>query len=257
MIEQIITSINNPIVKHVKQLITKKAREKNQQYIIDGLRIVKHALDNKEELDCVIITQEYKASEQFKSIMNQLKDIKVYVVDLNIMKHFVETENPQGIIGVVNRKDETVEDLGTILILDRIQDPGNIGTLIRTADAAGFNTVILVKGCTDPFSQKALRSSMGSVMTLNIVSSEDILADIKKLHEDGYKLYSAALENGKDFRSVSYENKKALVIGNEANGISNEILEISDEKIYIPMFGAVESLNASIAGGILMFEMNK
>lgn len=256
MIDQIIKSTNNPIIKHVKQLKTKKTREKSNQYLVDGLRIVKHALEIKGCIEYLLVTAEYKDSIHFESIAQSLRDIKVYTIESKLMKVLVETESPQGIMAVVNKRDASNID-GAILILDRIQDPGNIGTLIRTADAAGFSTVMLAKGCTDPYGQKALRSSMGSIMNMNIVNSDNILHDVERLKSDGYFIYSAALENGESFRNVDYNEKKALVIGNEANGISDDMLNISNKRIYIPMIGDVESLNASIAGGILMFEMNK
>ncbi len=257
MIEQLIESPNNSIIKNLKALKTKKTREKQNQYIVDGFRIVKHALDNKEKVDFIVISSEFKKSQQYTEISAVLNNIKVYIVDIKLMKLFVETDSPQGIVAVINKKTNVSDDLKSILILDRIQDPGNIGTLIRTADAAGFSTVVLVKGCTDAFSQKALRSSMGSIMNLNIITSNDILNDVSKLQEDDYKIYGAALEGGVSFRTIDFPIKKALIIGNEANGISKELLDVCDKKVYIPMIGEVESLNASIAGGVIMFEMNK
>lgn len=255
MIEQIISSSNNSIIKHIKSLNIKKNREKYNQYIIDGLRIVKHAIENNENIECIIITKEFKKSDNYKEL--SLKQYKKYIVDTKIMKILAETENPQGIIAIINKKEKTLDDLGDILILDRIQDPGNMGTLIRTADAAGFSTVIIVKGSTDPFSQKSLRSTMGSIMVLNILYSDDIVSDIMELKKKGYIVYSSALDNGINFRKINFNKSKILIVGNEANGISKSLLNISNKKIYIPMTGAVESLNASIAGAILMFEMNK
>lgn len=255
MIEKIIESANNKIIKHVKSLKTKKYREKNYQYIIDGLRIVNHSLEYENLLEYIIVTDTFRKTNSFFELKFS-ESCLVYIIDDKLMDLLIETETPQGIIAVMNRtKTSTIK--GSVLVLDRIQDPGNIGTLIRTADASGFESIIIVKGSTDPYSQKALRSSMGSIMTLNIIFSDDIKIEIVDLQKKGYKVYSAALEDGIDFKKINYEDKKVLIIGNEANGISEDLLLISDKKVFIPMIGAVESLNASIAGGILMFEMNK
>lgn len=256
MIEQVIESYNNKIAKHTKKLKSKKYRDKSGEYIIDGLRIVKHALELNNIVKYIIVSEEFRKTDHYFEISDLLEDIKVYIVHKNMMSEFSETESPQGIIAVIEKVEKNIKELGSVLILDRIQDPGNIGTLIRTADASGFETVIISKGSTDPYSQKALRSSMGSIMNLNLKFSEDLIEDIKSMQSDGYKIYSAALENGVDYKQINYNNKKSLIIGNEANGIDKEILELSDQSVFIPMHGKVESLNASIAGGILMFEMN-
>ena len=255
MIEKTIESVNNKIIKHVKSLKTKKYREKNHQYVIDGLRIVNHSLKYESLLEYIIVTDTFRKTNSFLKLKFS-QSCLVYIIADKLMDLLIETETPQGIIAVMNKSRTSVIN-GSVLILDRIQDPGNIGTLIRTADAAGFGSVIIVKGSTDPYSQKALRSSMGSIMTLNIIFSSDIKTEVINLQKKGYKVYSAALEGGVDFRKVNYDNEKVLIIGNEANGISEELLLISDKKVFISMIGAVESLNASIAGGILMFEMNK
>nr|WP_255813407.1 RNA methyltransferase [Acidaminobacter sp. JC074] len=166
------------------------------------------------------------------------------------MKTLVETETPQGILAIVKIEEVPLRE-GPVLFLDKIQDPGNLGTLIRTAEAAGFGGVILRKGCTDPYSQKSIRSSMGSIVSIPVLMGRDI-DDLMKLD---YKIYGAALEGGKPYRDFTYDVKTLLIIGNEGNGITDEVLDICHERIYIPMKGDVESLNASIAGGILMFEI--
>jgi TrmH family RNA methyltransferase len=245
---QEITSRDNPKIKRILQLKSKKGRQKNQAYIIDGLRIVEHAIDNQIQLEAIIMTQNFM--HEHLEYVRHLSHGHIYVVTDKIFAEIVETQTPQGICAIVPMVEIPMKK-GKVLFLDEIQDPGNMGTLIRTADAAGFSGVVLSSGCTDPYSQKSIRSSMGSIMSMSILQNKtiDSLASYKG------SIYGAALEGGLSYKSFEYKEACVLVIGNEGKGISNDVLEYCDFKIYIPMIGAVESLNASIAGGILMFAM--
>lgn len=242
-------SKQNATIKYLFKLKSKKGRTQHQTYIIDGLRIVDHALSETDYVEFLFISNDFYQSEMMQQFEHIPVDIFVLTDDL--FESIVETETPQGIAAVVKMHHKKLGG-PHLLFLDEIQDPGNLGTLIRTADAAGFSGVILKKGCTDPYGQKALRSSMGSVMSIPIIMNAD--GDLLKKLE-GYSLYGAALEGGKSYKTYQYQTPFVLVIGNEANGISKEVLDLCEYKVFIPMFGAVESLNASIAGGILMFEM--
>ncbi|MCH4888654.1 RNA methyltransferase [Acidaminobacter sp. JC074] len=240
---KLITSKDNAFIKSVLKLKTKKGRLKANEFILDGYRIVKHALENDIAISSIIMTEDF-----YKS--HDLDFNNIVVTSDAIMKTLVETETPQGILAIVKIEEVPLRE-GPVLFLDKIQDPGNLGTLIRTAEAAGFGGVILRKGCTDPYSQKSIRSSMGSIVSIPVLMGRDI-DDLMKLD---YKIYGAALEGGKPYRDFTYDVKTLLIIGNEGNGITDEVLDICHERIYIPMKGDVESLNASIAGGILMFEI--
>ena len=144
-----------------------------------------------------------------------------------------------------------------ILILDKIQDPGNLGTILRTADAAGISTVICTKGTTDIYSPKVVRSAMGSLMHLKILFIDDY-ESLNILKKNGYKIISSSLENALDYNVLStIQSKIAIVLGNEANGIDNKLLNLSDLKVKIPLYGAAESLNVGIAGGILMYKLKE
>lgn len=245
---QEITSRENLKIKGFAQLKSKKGRHKHRAYIIDGLRIVEHAIKYRVAIQGIIITHDFM--EGHLDFVHSLSDYSVYLVTDKILADLVETKTPQGICALVAMEERPMEK-GKILFLDGIQDPGNMGTLIRTADAAGFSGVVLSPGCTDPYSQKSIRSSMGSIMSIPIWQNKNI--DI--LEEYKGCIYGAALEGGLAYQNFKYPDQAVLVIGNEANGISESVLDFCDYKIYIPMIGAVESLNASIAGGILMFAM--
>lgn len=244
-----ITSKQNAFLKQVFKLNTKKGRLIQGEYILDGLRIVNHAIKNQVTISCVFVTD--NGLEQIKT--SDYSGV-IYKVPDAIMKMIVATETPQGVAAMVKIIEPTLQS-GKILFLDKIQDPGNLGTLIRTAEAAGFSSVLLSKGCTDPYSQKSLRSSMGSIMSIPVIINQELenLIDLKKSH----KVYGAALEGGRPYQTISYDDKSIMIIGNEGNGISKEVLDLVDERVFIPMYGEVDSLNASIAGGILMFEMVK
>lgn len=240
-----IISKDNALIKSFVKLKTKKGRLKAGQYIIDGYRIVQHAIDCGADIKYVLV------SDEFLDNHNWDYDTNVIKIPMHIMKTIVETETPQGIAAIISVQEKVLKP-GPILFLDQVQDPGNLGTLIRTADAAGFGGVMLRKGCTDPFSQKSLRSSMGSIMSIPVQVNAD-LEDLVRLQRP---LYGAALEGGVSYKTVTYDNESVLIIGNEGNGISKEVLDCVTKRIYIPMKGDVESLNASIAGGILMFEIS-
>ena len=239
-----ITSKDNPLIKELQKLKSKKGRVKSGEFILDGYRIVKHAIESKVSISKIIVESSFLEHHTIEY------DGEIVSVPMSLFKLLVETETPQGILAVVKMSEKTITE-GPVLYLDHVQDPGNLGTLIRTADAAGFKGVMLSTGCTDPYSQKSLRSSMGSILSIPVIVNQS-LEDLVCLD---YKLYGAALEGGEPYKNLSYEKNMVLIIGNEGNGISDSILEAVDKRVFIPMHGDVESLNASIAGGILMFEI--
>lgn len=236
-----IQSKDNSKLKQWQKLKTKKGRNQTGSFIVDGLRIVNHAIEHGQVL-AVIVVDTFEDTIDF--------DGEIYSLPMGLFKTIVETDHPQGVAAIVKIKEQPLKE-GPILFLDQVQDPGNLGTLIRTADAAGFTGVMLRKGCTDPYGQKALRSSMGSMMSIPVIMNQTI----EELLSLNYPIYGAALENGVSYKSIDYKSPCVLVIGNEANGITHEVLDIVTQRVYIPMAGDVESLNASIAGGVLMFEI--
>lgn len=239
-----ITSKDNALIKEIQKLKSRKGRQKSNEFILDGYRIVQHAIEYDADISHVLVTERFLDDHEWHYEGSTIK------VTHEIMKLLVETETPQGIIAIVKTSSQALGD-GSIRFLDQVQDPGNMGTLIRTAEAAGFSGVMLRKGCVDPYSQKSIRSSMGSIVSIPIYMN----ATIEDLIALDRRILGAALEGGKSYRDVDYDLECVLVIGNEGNGISKEVLEKVHERIYIPMKGEVESLNASIAGGILMFEI--
>ena len=173
----------------------------------------------------------------------------------------VDTENTQGILAVLRYKERDLvnninQDDKFVLILDRIQDPRNMGTIIRTADSAGVDAIILLKGCVDIYNPKVIRSTMGSIFDMNVIhATQEEALRILKLKK--FDIVSSYLDTNNYYNTVEYNYKTALVIGNEANGINEELVSKSDVLVKIPIYGKAESLNAAISSAILMYEIKK
>ncbi|MDO4595023.1 MAG: RNA methyltransferase [Tissierellia bacterium] len=236
-----IQSESNSIYKDLKKLRKKKYRSKTKTYLIESKKLVEEAIKSNAPILDIIVDENFDKDYGFKQI--KLKD--------NLFKKLSELKNPEGIMARVEFNTQKQISSDKILILDNINDPGNIGTIIRSAEAFGFKDIILYNNCVDIYNQKSLRASMGSIFRVNIISYG--LEEIMKLKEEYVIL--ASVMDGLDYRKFNYK-KCALVVGNEANGISNQLLNISDYKIKISMIGDNESLNAAIAASVLMHGLN-
>lgn len=253
-----ITGKDNRILKTLRNLNTKNGRKKLGLYFVEGDRIVKDTLSlAAENISFILFSSSYFENNRDFCLSLQ-NTTECYITTDKLFAEVSDTKTPQGILMVLSVKSSSLDDFsndGNILILDSIQDPGNMGTIIRCAEAMGIRSVFLTKGSTDIYSPKVLRSAMGSAFRTDFyfVNTEDLYM----LKNRGYKLYSAALsENTVSLENVKPEKKAAIIIGNEANGISDEILEISDYLIKIPMAGKIESLNAAIAAAIVMYHFS-
>lgn len=199
-------------------------------------------------MECLIFSEYFKDIK----IFDRFK-VKKFIVNEKIKNSISQTESPQGIFAVVKMKKFSIEFRDKrFVILDRIQDPGNLGTIIRTSDAAGFNTIILDKGSVDPFNPKVVRSSQGSLFHLKIINF-DIKRIIEELKDRGVKILGTSPKGDKIYTDVNIEDRLAIVFGNEAKGIRDEILSMCDETIRIPIYGRAESLNVSVSSGIILY----
>lgn len=248
-----IESKDNTLFKDTKKLKDKKSRLKEKKYIIEGFRLVQESFKAKCQIDYVVISEDSqdKLNDYLKGYLD---DIKVYVMKNFLFAQLTSTEQPQGIIAVLNIVDSR-EDLNGefYLLCDRVQDPGNLGTIIRTAHAAGVTGIILTKGTVDIYNDKTIRSTMGSVFYLPIIHDND-LSFLKELKNNGFKLVATSLEESKDFFNEDLSGKIILSVGNEGSGISDEIFALADKKVKIPMPGCAESLNVAVATSIILFE---
>jgi len=236
-------------VKAWKKLLTKKERDQSGKYLIEGFHLVEEALNEQIVLE-VIVNQDMEMPVHLNLDGTEV----VYVKD-DVMRAICDTETPQGIAAVCEQKTASMNGmrLEKLLLLDRVQDPGNLGTMIRTADAAGMDAVILGEGCADPYNPKVVRATQGSLFHLPIIKvnlSEFI---------DGLEIpvYGTALEGGIPFEQVDKSEKFALLMGNEGQGVSKDLLANTTKNLYIPIYGRSESLNVGIAAGILMYYLRK
>lgn len=258
-----ITSKDNEKIKYTKSLLKTKVRNKDLKFIIEGYRILTLAIECRADIDYVFINENFESKEEHAEFLKVLenKNIKVFKTNNKIFDELIDTENTQGILAVVKYKKRTLEenlsdDSRFVLILDRIQDPGNMGTIIRTADAAGVDTIISLKGSVDIYNPKVIRSTMGSIFDMNIISATQEEA-LRLLKLKNFDIVSSYLDTNNFYDQVEYNYKTALVIGNEANGVNDELIEKSDVLVKIPIYGKAESLNAAISSAILMYEIKK
>jgi tRNA/rRNA methyltransferase len=243
----IITSKDNEIIKNIKKLKEKKYRL--DSYIVEGIKMVKEAISENQEIALIAIREDFK-------IDFDTKNIKTVIISNKIFNDISDVKTPQGILAVIkknqNNQIETNQDY--ILALDSLQDPGNMGTIIRTADSANINQIIINKTTVDPYSPKVIRSTMGAIYRTNIIEVEDLKATLKEMKLKGFQIITTDLKATRSIYDINYNNKTVVVIGNEANGVSQEILQTADKKVIIPMLGKTESLNASIAASIMIYE---
>ena len=254
---QLITSKDNEIVKHIKKLADKKYRDQENCYIIEGIKLLEEAIQEKAKIKKIVICEELaKISEISKNLMKEITNYDCICVTEKIFKTLTQVMNPQGVLAVINKNNETNEikyDEDIIVALDDIQDPGNLGTILRTVDSVGLTQLIVSKGTADAYNPKVVRSTMGAIFRVNIIEVENLKESIEIIRKNNYNLLVTSLQTNDSVYDIDY-NKKVIVIGNEANGVSEEIQEIADNKVKIPMLGKTESLNASVATGVILYE---
>ncbi len=250
-----ITSPQNDIIKHIKFLHQKNNRDKYGEFFIEGYRFVNDAFQNGTTFKYILVSE--TADDNVKTLSNNIS-VPLYIIKESLFKQISDTQNPQGIMAVLEKpKYESVDILKPnekfIVILDNIQDPGNMGTIIRTAESSGADRIVISKGCVDIYNPKTLRSTMGSIFHRPIITVDNLSDCITILKQNRYKIFAGHLKGETEYFSVDMSDKTAIVIGNEANGISDEVAKMC-KLIKIPMYGRAESLNASISAGILMYE---
>ena len=254
---QIISSKDNELIKHIRKLKEKKYRDLNQEYVIEGIKLIKEAIEEKAEIEQIIVCDNCLDTEVIpKDIMYEVAKYECIYVTEKVFISISDVSTPQGILAVVQRKGKEVQidyKQDIIVVLDDIQDPGNLGTILRTVDSVGLNQIIVSKGTADCYNTKVIRSTMGAIFRVNIIECEDLEKTLKEIQENDFKVVVTSLQTKKSLYDIEF-NKKAIVIGNEANGVEKKIQNMADEKIKIPMLGKTESLNASVATGVVLYE---
>lgn len=257
-----ITSTDNKRIKNVVALLEKnKARKELDAFVIEGIKLF-------EEAPIEDILEVYVA-ESYKGPRGKLDRIPFEVVKDEVFGKMTDTLTPQGIVCVVKKAHYSLEDMlskakdskrksgPTFVVLDKLQDPGNLGTIMRTAEGAGITGVIMSDDTVDIYNPKTVRSTMGSIFRVPFVYTKDLKGAIAKLKENGVECYAAHLKGTKSCYEYDYKKPSAFFIGNEGNGLSDEIAELADTYIRIPMDGQLESLNAAISCAILIYEAKR
>lgn len=248
-----IQSVNNPQIKQWKKLLTKKERDKSKTFLVEGFHLVEEALKQSNQVLEIIVSEQVDLPPRWDS-----GSIPITSITKEISNILSDTEAPQGIYAVCRQADmeATLTEQKTFLLIDAVQDPGNLGTMIRTADAAGIDAVIVGHGSVDIFNAKVLRSAQGSHFHLPIIRG-DLNDWVERLQKNKIPVYGTALENASVYTETNPTDRFALVVGNEGNGISKAILSSTTANLYIPIYGKSESLNVAVAAGVLLYYLKK
>ncbi|MCM3387528.1 RNA methyltransferase [Ureibacillus chungkukjangi] len=250
-----IESPQNALVKHWKKLVTtRKEREKSGEFIVEGFHLVEEALKNKEQIVQIIVRDGVDLP-----LLWDIDNLEMVEITGTIAAELAETETSQGVFAHCKQLEVDEAAMGSwrkLLLVDAVQDPGNIGTMIRTADAAGIDAVVLGKGSADAYNPKTLRSAQGSHFHIPIIRGD--LADwIEDLQDREVKVYGTALQEAVVYTEVETSGSFALIVGNEGSGIHPQLLAKTDQNVIIPILGQAESLNVAVATGILLYQFVK
>ena len=254
-----IQSKDNKTIKHIISLQQRKYRQKFGEYTVEGIRAVTD-LGKKGFLRAILI-RESKRSELEPLVQKDFSISSVYVVQDPIFDKIEHSVNGQGILGIakkcINELHSFIVEDGLYVALDGVQDPGNLGTIIRTAVAAGAKGIFLLKGTVDPYNEKCVRSTMSALCNIPIFEDITLSEFYDFIKDNTIKTYVTSLENAKPYHTISYAKRTMVILGNEGNGVSNEIIEMCDQAITIPMYGDIESLNVSIAAALCMYKVRE
>lgn len=251
-----ITSTSNPQVKRLLQLQKKsKARNEEHVFVVEGLRMFVEV--PKERVEKVYVSETFYNKKKHAL---KWEEFPLEILSDSVFKHVSDTQTPQGVLCIVKQKEHDIATLLSIenphfMVLDNLQDPGNLGTIVRTAEGAGVNAVFMSKDCVDIYNPKTIRSTMGSIYRIPTIYIEDTVQLLELFKEKGIKSYAAHLDGKNSYDKEDYRTGTAILIGNEGNGLRDEVSNKADIWVRIPMEGQVESLNAAIAASVLMFEV--
>lgn len=265
-----ITSTSNVKVKRLVNLRRKRrARDEEKVFLTEGLRMFQE-VPGEELLELYVTERFYKREKTFVAEKCQKSRCRIEVLSDSVMEYVSDTQHPQGVMCVVRQRytgsPEVIsgrketgngEKAPLILVLDNLQDPGNLGTIFRTGEAAGVTGILMSRDCVDVYNPKVIRSTMGSVFRVPFRYEENLTAVIQEMKAKGICTYAAHLGGTYFYDEPDYRKPSAFFVGNEGNGLRNEIAELADCYLKIPMEGSVESLNAAIAAAVLMFEAGR
>ncbi|MBQ2937465.1 MAG: RNA methyltransferase [Clostridia bacterium] len=254
---QVISSKDNEFVKHIKKLKDKKYRDMSQEFVVEGIKLIKEAIEEGACIKQIVICDNCLDSDIIpKELMYEIAKYECVYVTEKLFNLISDVNTPQGILAIIGRENGEAEinfSQDIIVALDGIQDPGNLGTILRTVDSVGLNQILVSKETADCYNPKVVRSTMGAIFRVKIIECEDLENTLKEIKKNKFQLVITSLQTENSVYDIDY-NKKVIVIGNEANGVKQSIQNMADVKVKIPMFGKTESLNASVATGIVLYE---
>ena len=254
---QVISSKENELIKHIKKLKDKKERDISNEYIIEGVKLIQEAIQEKAKIKQIIICEECEKAETIsKEIMYEIARYECIYITKKLYNYLTEVKTPQGILAVIEKEsnEKNIDYTQEIIVaLDGIQDPGNLGTILRTVDSIGLTQILVSKDTADSFNPKVVRSTMGAIFRVKVIECEDLEKTLKEIKKHKFEIVVTSLQTKNSIYDIDY-NKKVIVIGNEANGVQEKIQKLADKKVKIPMLGKTESLNASVATGIILYE---
>jgi TrmH family RNA methyltransferase len=253
-----ILSPQNPRAKEWAQLLEKKHRDKQQKYMIEGIHLVQEALRFGADLECIAFDVERGVPAELASMMDKNSRAEWIGVSAAVIAKCTDTKTPQPVFAVVRKHSADISGLlqkknSLVIVLDGVQDPGNVGTIIRSADAAGADGVIIGRGSADIYNPKTIRSTMGSIFHLPVAEG-DLLSLLPQAKESGVRIVSTSLQATSTCYGYDFTGPSWLLVGNEAKGVSPEAQKLVDDALIIPMKGQAESLNVAMASTVMLFE---
>ena len=252
-----ITSLKNPRVLCWKSLKDAKGRKAHEAFLVEGKRMTEEALRSGFPVEALLLRPDTEPEgEALLRSAGLPENPPVYVLPDHVFAAVCDTKTPQGLAAVLGIRPRPLSG-DRLLALDGLQDPGNVGTILRTADAAGFDGVLLSPDCADVFSPKVLRATMGSIFRVGLAFPESLPDRLGQLKREGYAILSSQLDGDPFYARTGIGNKLVLVIGNEGNGVSAPVRALATCRLRLPMRGGAESLNAAVAAGIMMYDLMK
>lgn len=239
------SSVNNEKIKNIKKLNTKKYRDETNMYLVEGEHLVKEAYENNVLEELILLEN-----------TNLNIDVKTSYVTKNVLNFISNLDTPNGILGICKKKENTLKG-NKIVILEDIQDPGNLGTIIRSSVAFNVDTLVLSNNTVDLYNPKVIRATQGMLFKLNIIIENDLENLIKNLKQNNYTIYTTNVKNGNSLKTIEKKDKVAIIMGNEGSGVSEKLNSLADKYLYIDMNKNCESLNVAVATSIILYELDK
>ncbi|MGE5700929.1 MAG: TrmH family RNA methyltransferase [Clostridia bacterium] len=266
MEQEVITSVHNPQIKRLHQLLTRKGREEAGSFLVEGVHLVEEALRSGAKVQTVLYDMDRGIDGACEAALRSYDGaVKRIAVSEQVLAKLSETKSPQGIIAQVSQQganwqawvQSRTDKPFFLLILDELQDPGNLGTILRTAEAAGIDGVVIGENSVDLYNGKVLRSTMGALFRLSVFR-QPLVQVCQQVKELGARLLVTSVHEGSvSYDEPIYDGSIAIVIGNEGRGVSPEISKLASTHVHIPLYGQAESLNAAVASGIMLYEARR